>query len=533
MKLLLKITMALLMVLGIGLFLSSTSLDEKRNQETVLDQKVQIHHRLIINVPDIPRLCDSLNLTKRRVDIGGCELYVEEQGQGTPLFLLHGGPGATHHFFHPHFSQAKDFARVVYYDQRGCGLSDYKKGEGYTIDQAVEDIEKLRKALGLEKIVLLGHSYGGILAQKYSIQYPENIKGLILVGSGLAMSISLEPTRQYDYMTEKERDRINQISVDVEKAIEEGKISPSEQTEVIVYNRLLNGDWKRQHFYKPTPEQIARHALYEWKHDQNFNERMSAEINKVGLKGAFDNCPIPTLILEGKWDLTWNTDKPAILKNNHPHSWLVLFQNSGHSPFMDEPDKFFNVLKKFLKDLPEISASQLSNWKEYLAEWKKLGEDPLLKKKMSKKEKSSIKKFYELREKINQGLNFMKGSTPLEAFLTFYSCFYNKDKEALEKNSPIDFKKMGVEITDTLMEKQADELKEIEIYRAPIPPEDPKQGDLWPVYTKEPPAGSYTDTHVFVFWNGKWMRIMNIGNAEDWKKSKPQIQQLLKAAGKK
>ena len=60
------------------------------------------------------------------------------------MVLLHGGPGGTHHYFHPTFSRAAEFSRVIYYDQRGCGLSDYAPGEGYTIQQAADDIEALR-----------------------------------------------------------------------------------------------------------------------------------------------------------------------------------------------------------------------------------------------------------------------------------------------------------------------------------------------------------------------------------------------------
>lgn len=98
---------------------------------------------------------------------------------------------------------------------------------------------------------------------------------------------------------------------------------------------------------------------------------------------------------------------------------MILFENSGHSFFMDEPEKFFNVLKEFMNDFPEIPSPRLHEWKEHLEEWKKSAGAPLLNKEMSLMEKSSIEKFYELREKINQGLHFEKASTPLEAFLTF------------------------------------------------------------------------------------------------------------------
>lgn len=97
---------------------------------------------------------------------------------------------------------------------------------------------------------------------------------------------------------------------------------------------------------------------------------MSQDARKISLGGAFENCPVPTLILEAKWDLTWNTDKPAKLYQNHPGSKLVVFSESGHSPFKDEPERFFDVLEEFIGQLPEVRDSEVARWKEYLVKWK-------------------------------------------------------------------------------------------------------------------------------------------------------------------
>jgi tetratricopeptide (TPR) repeat protein len=132
----------------------------------------------------------------------------------------------------------------------------------------------------------------------------------------------------------------------------------------IVYNNFLNGDWKRQSYYKPSRDQIARIALFEWVHDNNFNSVMSRSANAVDLAGAFEQCPIPTLIVEGMWDMTWNTDKPRRLGENHPNARLVIFEESGHSPFEDEPIRFFGLLKEFLGTLREAPPLQLQYWKQ-------------------------------------------------------------------------------------------------------------------------------------------------------------------------
>ena len=95
-----------------------------KKRECILDRQVHVQDSVIWEIPDTPRWCDKLELEKKRIDIGECELYVEEQGSGTPIVLLHGGPGATHHEFHPAFDRASKYARVIYYDQRGCGGFD-------------------------------------------------------------------------------------------------------------------------------------------------------------------------------------------------------------------------------------------------------------------------------------------------------------------------------------------------------------------------------------------------------------------------
>jgi len=327
-------------------------------RETVLDEEVTLYDEIIYDVPEVPRWCERLGLEGKRVDIGDAELYVEIEGEGIPMILLHGGPGGTHHYFHPQFSRAADFAQVIYYDQRGCGLSQYKPGDGYTIHQAANDLEKLRKTLDIKQWVVVGYSYGGFLGQLYATKYPESIKGLVLVSSAISPHVELEPTRQYDYISDEERDRMQEINQMADLT--------SEQR---IFNRYLNGDWKRQFYYRPTKERIAEMARYEWVHDRGFNPRVAQSMRAIDLEGAFNYFPIPTLIIEGKWDLTWNTDKPGVIHNNHPNAEMILFERSGHNPFDDEPDKFFNTLQSFVESLTEISDNEIARWQEYLTTW--------------------------------------------------------------------------------------------------------------------------------------------------------------------
>ena len=343
---------------------------EKR--ESIHDRIVHIEKDFITEIPQVPRLCDRLDLKKQRINVGDCELYVEEEGKGTPLVLINGGPGGTHHCFHPWFSKAKDYLRVIYYDQRGCGLSDHQPGkDGYSVDQAVADLEAIRKALGVSKWAMLGYSYGGFLAQCYATKFPENLAGLILLGATPGMWVDLKRTRQYDFMSEEEQARLRQIRKELIKLAIENRLSLEKSMALVVYNNHINGDWKRQHYYRPSPEKLAQMALYEWNFDQknNFRGAIGDSESKIDLTGAFDRCPIPTLILEGQWDLTWNTDKPEVLHKNHPGSKLVMFENAGHGIYDEDSDRFFMVLKEFTQNLPRVSPSATASFKEHLADW--------------------------------------------------------------------------------------------------------------------------------------------------------------------
>lgn len=162
-------------------------------RESVLDRKVHLEKEWILDIPDVPRWCDLLKVNQSRVSIGDCELYCEAEGLGPPIVLVNGGPGNTHHYFHPAFSVATNFSRVIYYDQRGCGRSDYKPGAGYSSAQAVDDLDKLRVALKIERWIVIGHSYGGWIAQHYAVKYPDHLAGLVLVGAQTVAS-SITPT---------------------------------------------------------------------------------------------------------------------------------------------------------------------------------------------------------------------------------------------------------------------------------------------------------------------------------------------------
>jgi proline iminopeptidase len=116
------------------------------------------------------------------MDVGGASLYVREIGRGQPLLILHGGPDFDHRYFLPELDDLADGLRLIYYDQRGRGSSaEGVRPEDVTLASDLSDLDRVRQHFNLEAPVLLGHSWGAVLALEYAIRYPHNVSGLILM----------------------------------------------------------------------------------------------------------------------------------------------------------------------------------------------------------------------------------------------------------------------------------------------------------------------------------------------------------------
>ncbi len=127
-----------------------------------------------------------------RAKVRDTEIYFDVEGMGLvpdgprmvekPVaFVIHGGPGGDHTNYKPLLSPLADKLQLVYFDHRGQGRSARGPRETYTLENNVEDMEALRQHLGLGKIVVLGASYGGMVALTYATRYPENVSHLIAV----------------------------------------------------------------------------------------------------------------------------------------------------------------------------------------------------------------------------------------------------------------------------------------------------------------------------------------------------------------
>jgi proline iminopeptidase len=113
----------------------------------------------------------------------GVQLYYRSLGSGSPVVVIHGGPGMDHGSVANDLEPLARHHRVIFYDQRGGGRSSLPAETSLLhIDKHVEDLESLRRHLGLEKLTLLGHSFGPAIAALYAIRYPQNVERMIFLG---------------------------------------------------------------------------------------------------------------------------------------------------------------------------------------------------------------------------------------------------------------------------------------------------------------------------------------------------------------
>lgn len=264
-------------------------------------------------------------------DTGAGEMYYEVHGTnktGTPLFVLHGGPGFDHKYLlsSDAFEKLAENRPVIFYDQRGSGNSTHLTKSGTaTIFELVEDLDKLRKHLGYEKIDVLGHSWGGYLAMAYGVQYPQNVEKLVLCDSVSA---------EYDEKTDDFETAYPVESAEMSKALD------GSREYILAYMKMLfYSKEKRDSFIKGSSD-------YTYSRFANSTIGESASETHIFSKLSYLNFPV--LVINGRHDSNILPEIADGISKEIPNSQLVIFENSGHLPFYEEPQKFVEIVGGFL-----------------------------------------------------------------------------------------------------------------------------------------------------------------------------------------
>ncbi|MFZ0455899.1 MAG: proline iminopeptidase-family hydrolase [Ignavibacteriaceae bacterium] len=287
------------------------------------------------------------------VDANGVMIYYEEFGNGKPLMIVHGGPGATHDYFLPYLLPLAMHNRLIFIDERGSGKSQkLEDSTQYTVENMVEDVEAVRAALGLGKMSLLGHSYGGVLAQAYALKYQKNLTHLILCSTFPSTSQMNEVfVKIKEKMSPDLRERINKM----EKEGLFGHGLPYEQNRYT--NDYMIAAWGEGYFpyiyqkhpdpdYDPTSGGLAW-TLYREMWGSHGEYIIDGNLKSVEYVDRLHTIKVPTLINCGDHDEC----DPSLSKEMHekiPGSKLVIFPQSGHMTFVDQPDMFINTVEDFL-----------------------------------------------------------------------------------------------------------------------------------------------------------------------------------------
>ena len=280
------------------------------------------------------------------VIVNGAKLWYESEGKGEPLLLIAGGPGTSHSCFHPYFSALADSYRVIYFDAYGRGKSDQAKSpKEYTFDRDVEDVEGLRKALGLGKINVLGHSYGGMVAQAYALKYPESIKNLILSSTLFSGEMWQAANDNYNHGIKNQYpevwEKIQQLRAQGfhSNSKEHQEIYGTVPAGLFYYYDASNADKGVTEFNSEVYYAIAGD-------DADF--LIGGDIAKLDFRTELKNLKMPTLILAGRFDRVALPRFSIQFKQYVPQAEFVMFEKSGHNPYVEEPAKMFQVVRRFL-----------------------------------------------------------------------------------------------------------------------------------------------------------------------------------------
>ncbi len=272
------------------------------------------------------------------VELNGVRLYTRRAGDGPPVVVLHGGPGAHHDYLLPQYDRLARGRALLYYDQRGGGRSPVPREVSVGWREHVSDLEALRAHWGLERLVLLGYSWGGLLAVLYALEHPDRVARLALVSSAPVTAA---------WRDEFERRFAARMA---QPWIARGRAELAAlglaRTDPEKYRRLAFALSVAGYFHDPslaremTPFRVTertRRAVWESLGEYDLRDR---------IRQTFPNGTVPrSLLLHGIYDpmpLEAARETAALLATG------VIELATGHAPHVEATDDFVRALDGFL-----------------------------------------------------------------------------------------------------------------------------------------------------------------------------------------
>ncbi|MGA8406290.1 MAG: proline iminopeptidase-family hydrolase [Candidatus Acidiferrales bacterium] len=288
------------------------------------------------------------------IDARGVMIYYMTVGRGAPIVIVHGGPGASHDYFLPYLLPLARHNRLIFIDERGSGRSQkLDDPSGYTVENMVEDVEAVRQGLVLGKITLLGHSYGGVLAQAYALKYQNNLTHLILCST-------FPSTSQMNQVFVKMKEKMpTELRERIDREEKEGLFGHGKDYQKNRYtDDYMIAAWGEGYFpylyqnhpdpnYDPIAAGNTAWDLYRemWGSDGEFV--IDGNLKSVEYVDQLHTIHVPTLIIAGDHDEC----DPSLSQEMHEKiagSEIVILPRSGHMTFVDQPKMFNDSVIDFL-----------------------------------------------------------------------------------------------------------------------------------------------------------------------------------------
>jgi proline iminopeptidase len=270
----------------------------------------------------------------------GFMLHYKSLGTGKPLLVLSGGPGFDVDYMTPVAQDLSHWYRVVLLEQRGTGRSQPHplSSENLNLKLLVEDIEALRASLGVDRLVVLGHSWGGMLAMAYAAAHPDHADSLVLVASG-----GTDPSFSATFLdnivaraSTNERQNIQALSAELSH---EPQVAWFKLFHVLVPYYFFDRAAGEKFISASTPDSFHpdTQQLLQREIQQNYD-----------LRNQLKTFRGPVLIIQGHQDPM----PEGVAEQTHSliqNSQLVFLDRCGHFPWVEQPSAFYEQVHRFLK----------------------------------------------------------------------------------------------------------------------------------------------------------------------------------------
>jgi proline iminopeptidase len=278
--------------------------------------------------------CSNPDIRLGMGDGEGVRLSYRTIGRGAPLVVIHDGPGFEKSLMYGGFDPLASDLRVVYYDQRGCGRSQpLSPVIASTVEANVEDLEALRRYFRLPEMSLAAHGWGAVIAIEYARKYGKYVDSMILITPLSPFSPGPRLERVSEALSDEGRQRLLQITNNPRLSMLEKR-----ETMMRVIMPLL--------FYRK--EGLDYVNLDEIRYAPDVNIRLNEDLKSVDILRMLPTVDVPTLIVVGRNDILTPMMDQMAYADGISSSCAIVFNNSGHFPFLEERDLFVNVAKEFL-----------------------------------------------------------------------------------------------------------------------------------------------------------------------------------------